>query len=99
MDFIPYKKVKDQYGWRCMYNTCINYKNYESIRTGSFFSDMNILLLPCMRIITKFINKNLISEINNSVWDVSLRTISKFVDKLRRITPSRFWKRKTGWCR
>ena len=39
-----YSKSKDDWAWKCQTKLCQNYKNYISIRKGSFFANSNILL-------------------------------------------------------
>ena len=39
-----YSKSKDGWAWKCQTKLCQNYKNYISIRKGSFFANSNIPL-------------------------------------------------------
>ena len=39
-----YSKSKDGWAWKCQTKLCHNYKNYISIRKGSFFANSNIPL-------------------------------------------------------
>lgn len=51
---VPSKRTTDGTAWRCMSRGCRLYKNYTSIREGSFFHNLTIDLRSCISIIWKW---------------------------------------------
>ncbi len=54
MKLVNYKKCNEEKAWRCLNTKCTNYKEYKSVRFGSFFEGFRLKLCIILRIILKY---------------------------------------------
>lgn len=77
--FVPYKRSKDEYSWRCMFVNCPFYKKYTSLRVNSFFEKFTTDLKTIMRILIKYASRIQRYQINIGI-DISAKTIKHVID-------------------
>ncbi|KAM0686097.1 hypothetical protein COBT_002686, partial [Conglomerata obtusa] len=86
MKLVPYKKCFDGKSWRCMITTCAEYKNYKSLRIGSFFEGFNLDFSIIIRIIIKYGTRQTRHSIRE-YFGLLLPTILKVINKLVAFIP------------
>ncbi|KAM0687957.1 hypothetical protein COBT_000793 [Conglomerata obtusa] len=86
MRLVCYNKCKDKKAWRCMNTTCKNYKEYMSIRLGSFFEGFKLDLLLIFRIIIKYATRQTRYSIKE-YFKLPVRTIGKIFAKPVNVIP------------
>lgn len=82
-----YKKNTDCYGWRCQVRSCSKFKEYFSIRSGSFFEGFNSSLKNILLVLIKYASRQPIYSINSSSA-LGKRTISKIIKKIINMIPA-----------
>ena len=70
----------DKYAWRCINKICNNYKNYTSIRIGSFFESFRLEIKFILRVVLKVISKQSRYSINEYFGN-KLTSIKKIIKK------------------
>lgn len=86
MNLVPYKKVRDEFAWRCMHKACVKYKEYCSIRKDSFFNNFKNPISLILRIISKYSVRQPQFSIILSL-DISKKSIQNILSKLKELMP------------
>ena len=76
-----YSKSKDGWAWKCQTKLCQNYKNYISIRKGSFFANSNIPLPKWLHLMYLWATKA-----SNKQTQLSHRTVNHSINFVEPIT-------------
>lgn len=86
MSLNKYTKNSDRFAWRCITRTCSKFKEYLSVRTGSFFSNINCSFKHAFKIICGYACRQQRLTIKRSV-PISEPTITKIIKKLVGLIP------------
>ncbi len=78
MNIVKYKNTIDNFAWRCMNVKCNQYKQYKTIRPGSFFEGVDLELSIVLRIVIKYATRQSRYSIK-AYFDLSLPTIDKII--------------------
>ncbi|KAM0684804.1 hypothetical protein COBT_003988, partial [Conglomerata obtusa] len=81
MNLVKYKKSIDNFAWRCMNVKRNQYKQYKTIRSGSFFEGVDLELSIVLRIVIKYATRQSRYSIK-AYFDLSLPTIDKIINKI-----------------
>ncbi|KAG0442270.1 hypothetical protein DMUE_0398 [Dictyocoela muelleri] len=71
----------DSYAWRCMNRVCEDYKNYTSVRKGSFFECFKAEIKLILRIVLAYCMRQPIYSMNTG-FDCCKNTILRVINKI-----------------
>ena len=87
-NLVKYKRNKDGYAWRCNFKLCANFKNYYSIREGSFFKGFDTSLKTIIQIVADVGTRRPRLSIYESKKDeIHLNTLDRILNKLKGCAP------------
>ncbi|KAG0426891.1 hypothetical protein DMUE_5938 [Dictyocoela muelleri] len=86
MKFVPYRRNKDLYAWRCMTTGCSDYKLYVSVRYDTFFASFSIRIDVIIRIIIRYLTKQPLHSICSHFGKP--KTVYRVISEFKKFIPA-----------